>query len=198
MSCVDPLSPLIWADVLYPDIDDSEGNANRVMLIGTAILTTIDLIDKGLFGTHSEIRNIGFIIGLFLEFAVVFEETCTTNEDGWRFVVVKKVDQNDVVILGHKRMELVMRQVRMDMDYEDNKEEEEEEEEEENSEKAEEPDNRPNFVKAYKPTPYDPQALLSGVTRLWDAWDWKLEVLSIFAHISLFLTSNKVSRIPDP
>lgn len=83
-------------------IDDSEGNAKRMMLIGTALLTTIDvLISQGLFTNNSsKIRNIGLILSLFLEFAEDEGEIPSCNEDGWNAVVVEKADAHGVTIEG--------------------------------------------------------------------------------------------------
>ena len=64
------------------------------MPIGTAILTAIDcLIEARLFEMDSR-SGIFFIVGLVIEFAVQIEETCTINEDGWRFIILQKADQH--------------------------------------------------------------------------------------------------------
>ena len=83
-------------------IDDSEGNAKRMMLIGTALLTTIDfLIAQGLFtNTSSKIRNLGLVLSLFLQFAEDEGEIPSCNEDGWNAVVVEKADAHGVTIQG--------------------------------------------------------------------------------------------------
>ena len=147
------------------------------MLIGTAILTSIDhLIDGKFFNDDSEIRNLGFIIALLLQFVVEFEETCTTNEDGWRFSVLKRADQYNVTIRGsyNKNSDAIMDSIRNDMD--DN----EHEEEGENSQDDDGADERPNYIRAYDAAPYVPAPTHGvpelGVNRSWDAYDWKQEV----------------------
>ena len=160
----------------------------RVMLLGTALLTAIDhLIEAGLFQDGSQIRNIGFVLGLFLEFAVVFEETCTTNEDGWRLVVVQRADLHNVEIYGAVRTTGAMQCIRSAIDEKENEEEWEKEEAIEHEEKR--LDNKhypsltdgPNYVRAYIPPlvkfllkPGECQE--TGVLRSWNAWDWKQEV----------------------
>lgn len=81
-----------------PGIDDSEGNAKRVMLFGTALLTTIDiLVEEGLFkAKDSDIRNIGLILGHFLNFVHDMKETCIANEDGWKTVVLELADDHGI------------------------------------------------------------------------------------------------------
>ena len=79
-------------------IDDSEGNAKRVMLFGTALLTTIDiLIKENLFKSQdSDIRNVALVLGHFLNFAHDMKETCRANEDGWKTKVLDRADANDI------------------------------------------------------------------------------------------------------
>ncbi|CAD6578914.1 MAG: hypothetical protein ASARMPRED_008891 [Alectoria sarmentosa] len=75
-------------------IDDSEGNAKRVMLFGTALLTVIDiLLKKDLFKSdNSEIRNIPVVLGQFLNFVHSMKEMCAANEDGWKRTVLERAD----------------------------------------------------------------------------------------------------------
>ncbi len=97
------------------------------MLIGTAILTTIDhLVATGIFSNDSEIRNIGFILGLLLQFVVEFRETCETNEDGWRLPVVKKADKSGLTVRGlySSTIDLLVESIRGDMDESELEEEE--------------------------------------------------------------------------
>lgn len=82
-------------------IEDSDGNAKRVMLIGTALLTTIDvLIQKDLFKNSSKIRNIGLILSMFLQFSADETEIAEYNEDFWTTKVVEKADEHGVTIQG--------------------------------------------------------------------------------------------------
>lgn len=162
--------------IVEVDIDDSVTNGKRVMLIGTAILIAVDqLIDSGLFGNDSEIRNLGFILGLLLAFAVEYAETCPANEYGWRIVVLRKLDQHGVKVSGILRLEFVAASVRSDaMD-----DEEEGYEEEEPTKLSD----LPNFVEAYKPAPLsstwpveNPNDAKYDLVRSWAAWNWKQEV----------------------
>lgn len=79
-------------------IDDSEGNAKRVMLFGTALLTAIDiLLKKDLFKPdNSEIRNTPMILGQFLNFVHDMKEMCTANEDGWKRTVLERADTHGI------------------------------------------------------------------------------------------------------
>ena len=81
-----------------PGINDSEGNAKRVMLFGTALLTTIDiLIQNNLFKSeNSQIRNIALILGHFLHFAHDMKEVCRANEDGWKRTVLVRADEHGI------------------------------------------------------------------------------------------------------
>ena len=40
-------------------------------------------MDMGIFNDDGEIRNIDFILGLLLQFALYFEEACEADEDVW-------------------------------------------------------------------------------------------------------------------
>ena len=112
--------------LIHQVLDDSEGNAKRIMLIGTALLTTIDvLIQKGLFANNSsKIRNIGLILSMFLEFAEDQSEIPSCNEDGWKAAVVEKADAHGVTIQGVVGIDEVVEDIRDDA--EDNETDEEE------------------------------------------------------------------------
>ncbi|KAL8937098.1 MAG: hypothetical protein Q9216_004594 [Gyalolechia sp. 2 TL-2023] len=154
-------------------IDDAEGNGKRVMLIGTAILTAIShLVNAELFTNDSAIRNLGFVLGLLVEFVTESEETCQANEHGWRIVVVQRLDEHAVQVRGTSKMEQIVESVRQEAADEAADDEEEAEEETKDLEK---PNSVPNFVKAYKSSssgdnPDD------ETFRSWDTWDWKLEL----------------------
>lgn len=173
------------------------------MLIGTALLTALDhLVAAGLLGHDSPIRSIGFVIGLLLEFVVAYEETCESNEDGWRFVVVRRVDEFDIKMSGLKGAERIVQGLRRIAREEEAEQEEEEEEKKKeqrdetssDSEKNNGPQkdgNKPNFVNAYKPDSAPDSEL-----RSWDAWNWEQEVrssksnpTSSFPHIHINLQS---------
>ncbi|KAL9595380.1 MAG: hypothetical protein Q9219_006482 [cf. Caloplaca sp. 3 TL-2023] len=175
-------------------IDDAEGNAKRVMLLGTATLTAVDLlIDQGLFSQNSQMRNLGLMLGLVLQFAVEFEETCSCNEDGWRKVLVRKLDQHKVQIDSTAIQAKDLAPIREDLAQEA-VDEEEENEGEESKETAEEKkgreqaaaamdtskpdDQQSNHVLAYKPKPFNPTGFYTDgeVRRLWDVWNWDDEL----------------------
>ncbi|KAI4096378.1 MAG: hypothetical protein LQ339_006966 [Xanthoria mediterranea] len=162
-------------------IDDAEGNGKRVMLIGTALLTALDhLTAAGLLRHDSAIRNIGFVIGLFLEFVVTYEETCEGNEDGWRFVVVLRLDAFGIKISGLKAAEQIaegLREITREVE-EAEADEVEKEQRDETSSDLDDKDNgpqkdgnEPNFVNAYKP-----DSAPDSEVRSWDAWSWEQEV----------------------
>ncbi|KAL8650287.1 MAG: hypothetical protein Q9226_005206 [Calogaya cf. arnoldii] len=174
------------------DIDDAEANGKRVMLIGTAILTAIDsLIAADLFSPDSAIRNIGFIIALFLEFVVTYEETCEDGEDGWRFVVVKKLDDCGITIpstVVGGRIAEGLRGLAREEEEELAKEKEEnrrfeamkDSDNDKSQEVENDPKDIPNFVNAYKPDT-DPNSEF----RSWQAWDWKQEVEEYTIHMGI-------------
>lgn len=83
------------------------------MLIGTAILTAIDhLIDLGKFYDDAEIRNIGFIIGLLLQFALYFNEGYCAYKGRWQILVVKKADEHGFTIRSLNRIGLLPNTIR--------------------------------------------------------------------------------------
>lgn len=151
------------------------------MLIGTALLTALDhLTAAGLLRHDSAIRNIGFVIGLFLEFVVTYEETCEGNEDGWRFVVVLRLDAFGIKISGLKAAEQIaegLREITREVE-EAEADEVEKEQRDETSSDLDDKDNgpqkdgnEPNFVNAYKP-----DSAPDSEVRSWDAWSWEQEV----------------------
>ena len=98
---------------------------------------------------------------------------------------MKKADEHGVTIRSLNGIGLLVDKIRSDL--------EENEPEEENC-NAEENDpghlnERPNFVRAYEPAPYNPAPTNgiqeAGVGRSWDTWDWKQEVYLTFMQIAL-------------
>ena len=170
------------------------------MLIGTAILTTLDVLAaSNLFNPDSPIRNIGFITGLLLEFALAFEETCEGDEDGWRFVVLRMLDRKGIEVRGTDRVlsiikglrsialaETVSVQQKWSLEEDETKEQRRDEGRDGDgkdinervgqvADKKDDKDAKkkvPNFINAYRPDS-DPQA----ECRDWDLWDWKAEVI---------------------
>jgi hypothetical protein len=157
-------------------IDDSEGNAKRILLIGTMLLTTIDvLIGMGLFVNDGlEIRNIGLILSQYLQLAVDEDETCRFNENGWKGVVVAKADTHNIALQGLAGIDMIVEGIRS-------------EDEDSKSDGNDEPDhlahatNRPmNMTICYKSRELwgvlTIEKLNSGNRRTWKQWDWAIEV----------------------
>ena len=90
--------PLSYILTKRSGIDDSESNAKRVMLFGTALLTTIDiLVKESLFKSeNSDIRNLALILGHFLNFVHDMKEMCKAIEDGWKKIVLERADEHGV------------------------------------------------------------------------------------------------------
>lgn len=74
---------------------DSEGNAKRTMLIGTAVLMTLETRYQ-LLGIH----NASFILALLLKFGHSMAQSCRLNESGWISKVLEKADEYNVAIEG--------------------------------------------------------------------------------------------------
>lgn len=75
--------------------NDSAGIVRRVMLVGTALRTTIDiLIKERLFKSEdSDIRNITLILGHFLNLVHDMKDTCIANENRWGIMVLERADE---------------------------------------------------------------------------------------------------------
>ncbi|KAL8835928.1 MAG: hypothetical protein Q9176_006612 [Flavoplaca citrina] len=170
---------------------------NLIQLIGTALLTTIDLLTTNhLFHPDSSIRNIGFILGLFLEFVTGYEEACEGDEDGWRFVVVRRMDAVGVEVSGTERVVGIVEGLREIV------QEEAEQRGREGLERRDggsvdkkggdgvglakdgedDGDTRkkvPNFVNAYRP-----DSDLEAECREWCLWDWRVELAAYTTHHS--------------
>lgn len=167
-------------------IDDSEGNAKRVMLIGTALLTTIDvLIEKGLFTNSSKIRNIGLILSMFLQFAADESDT-SSNEDGWKAVVVEKADAHGVTIQGLVGIDELVQDIR------DNAEDSDSDEEDlgEIGSLA----IVANCYQSSEPSYKDLETFNFGEQRSWKHYDWEIEVRNISSTPRLKL-STKYSQL---
>lgn len=147
-------------------IEDSEGNAKRIMLIGTALLTTIDvLIQKGLFTNNgSKIRNIGLILSMFLQFAADESGMPECNEDGWNAVVVEKADAHGVTIQGLVGIDELVQAIRDEGDDSDSDEEDLAEDDPE--------DMMTDMLACYQSGEY-------STTRSWKHYCWNIEVHNI-------------------
>ena len=162
-------------------IEDSEGNAKRVMLIGTALLTTIDvLIEKGLFTNSSKIRNIGLILSMFLQFAADESEIADYNEDGWNTVVVEKADEHGVTIQGLVGIDELVQAIRDECHDSDSDEEDFTEIGEIGSDAI-----IANCYQSSEPSYTDLENSNPGGRRSWKHYCWEIEVRGIPSHLSL-------------
>ena len=149
-------------------IEDSDGNVKRVMLIGTALLTTIDvLIQKGLFTNNSsKIRNIGLILSMFLQFSADESEMPECNEDGWNTIVVEKADEHGVTIQGLVGIDELVQAIRGE-GYANNSDSEEE-----HPAKDEPEEMMTDMLDSYQSGAY-------STTRSWRHYCWDIEVRNI-------------------
>ena len=159
-------------------IDDSEGNAKRVMLFGTALLTTIDiLVKENLFNSQgSDIRNVALVLGHFLNFAHDVEETCRANEDGWKTKVLDLADAHDIKPLMIS-IERVISEIRTSKgnatpDEHDSAKRKTQIRREglQNAAKSYESRHLVGFITV--------ESLKAGVKRSWTHWNWATEVIS--------------------
>lgn len=157
-------------------IDDSEGNAKRVMLFGTALLTTIDiLIKNSLFKSeNSDIRNIALILGHFLNFVHDMKEMCVANEDGWKATVLERADEHEIkpymISINH-----IISEIREGKDDATS--------DEDGTPRPEIGTRREgleNAAKSYESKPWvgviTLESLKAGVERSWTHWDWATEL----------------------
>ncbi|KAL8656957.1 MAG: hypothetical protein Q9226_002405 [Calogaya cf. arnoldii] len=80
-----------------------EANAKRLMLIGTALLSSIDVLKSHkLFHSDSntEVRNIGLILCHYLQFAYDQREIPRLNEAGWTKLVIQRAEEHGIAIEG--------------------------------------------------------------------------------------------------
>lgn len=179
-------------------IDDSEGNAKRVMLFGTALLTTIDiLIKNSLFKSeNSDIRNIALILGHFLNFVHDMKEMCVANEDGWKATVLERADEHEIkpymISINH-----IISEIREGKDDATS--------DEDGTPRPEIGTRREgleNAAKSYESKPWvgviTLESLKAGVERSWTHWDWATEVWpSLFHNISADPADSSV-HTPKP
>ena len=155
-------------------LNDSEGNAKRIMLIGTMVLTTIDvLIEKGLFKNDSEIRNIGLVLSQLLQFAEDENEMGSFNEDGWKATVVQKWIDYDISIEGVAGVDQLFCDIRAHEDISDSEDEDEDR-------ITGMVNGAVNMVICYKSRELwgvmTVEKLNSGHRRSWKQWNWRMEV----------------------
>ena len=148
--------------VEYNMIDDSASVARFAEIIGTAVLSTIDLlIARGWFApTSSAIRNTGLMLGRFIEFAQSQDDASGMNENGWLHRIVKLADEHGVAIEGKPDDEKVLQSIRADIEDAD----------EEPPSKAE----AARYARAKKKwTPKGDRD--DEGSRVWGSWDWTVE-----------------------
>ena len=207
-------------------IDDSEGNAKRVMLFGTALLTTIDiLVQEDLFKFKDlEIRNIAPIIGHFLNFVHDMKDLCRANEDGWKIKVLEQADKHGIKphVIGRANedgwkikvleqadkhgikphvigINNVITELREDEDNTLS-------DDERGSRKTSRRDGRANAARSYESKPWvgviTLESLEAGVKRSWTHWDWTIEVHLSFQHRDIHTDLadpvNSSKPIPKP
>ena len=94
-------------------LNDSEGNAKRTMLLGTALLTTLESLGARTdFKDLSDIRNAGLILAHFLVFAQSMNSSCRLNENGWKHRVLEKADELAIVVGGVPGIEEMLAEIR--------------------------------------------------------------------------------------
>ena len=149
----------------YNMIDDSASVARFAEIIGTAVLSTIDLlIARGMFvkntNKNGAIRNIGLMLCRFIEFAQTQDDASSMNENGWVNRIVKLADEHGVAIEGKPDIEETLESIRADIEDED----------EEPPSKAE----ATRYAKAKKKwTPKGDRD--DEGSRVWRSWDWTAE-----------------------
>ncbi|KAL8650805.1 MAG: hypothetical protein Q9226_004984 [Calogaya cf. arnoldii] len=162
-------------------INDNEGNGKRVMLIGTSLLTVIELLkDHNLFKSQgSAIRNLGLIVALFIEFAHTLREQCRLNEDGWVIPVMKAAESCSIGIKGPENIKVTLETIKQSISKDDNTVQE----------NGKPPKSRAdinkakkNMTKSYAPKPTSKYGGVitmgffnEGTKREWDEWDWATE-----------------------
>lgn len=146
--------------------DVPEANAHCLSLIGTALLTTLEvLIEHNLFTPPSStnpIRNIGFVLAQFLksDTAKLDSELCRGNETGWLIEVVKMADEHKVEIKGVFGIEERLRRIR-------------------DAAATQKPKQNRKPAAEKKRAWTLGQDFNSQGKRLWRKWDWKREVCII-------------------
>ena len=182
-------------------LNDSEGNAKRTMLIGTALLTTLESLSARTdFKDLCDIRNAGLILAHLLVFAQSMNSSCRLNENGWKHRVLEKADELNIIVGGVPGIEEVLAEIR---NVGDNGELEDTTSEEDSSagdSNAGDPnagdpneessgeewstdsdfDDFDNCLLCYKPKPWVAvltlESLKVGIVRKWRYFNWVVEV----------------------
>ncbi|KAL8865108.1 MAG: hypothetical protein Q9198_009475 [Flavoplaca austrocitrina] len=154
------------------------------MLIGTALLTTIDLLKtRDLFKPHSStIRNVGLILAMFIKFAHTFRELCRLNEDGWIVPVIKAAESRSIGIKGPANIKNILKTIKNDRSITRDDDAPQRSDNPPKS-RADLKKTKENTTKAYAPKPTSKYGGLitmdffnEGTRREWEAWDWTTEV----------------------
>lgn len=163
-------------------LHDSDGNAKRTMLIGTALLATLETFQFESMLQHtpflSKVRNAGFILAHLLTFAHSMTPRCRLNENGWRFKVLEMADKYHITIGGTPGIEKVLAEIH---NTAPSKEPEEDKHEQFMIRKSD-PDSYMNCILSYKGRSIEGGVLTSadfnadGILRQWDDWTWIFEV----------------------
>ncbi len=164
--------------------DDSEGNAQCVMTMGTALLTTISLLIKhDLFkDDNPTIRNLGLILSQFLRSDACDEDLCASNEHGWRKIVVQLADKHHVTIEGVFGIEKTVDEIRREAAGS--------EEAGSGAEEVVAMKNKGKGKKAWKlEDDYD-----ENEERMWKYWDWSKE-LARYSRLGSFVPHGGKGRI---
>ena len=167
-------------------LNDSEGNAKRTMLIGTALLTTLESLSARTdFKDLGDIRNAGLILAHFLVFAQSMNSSCRLNENGWKHRVLEKADELNIIVGGVPRIEEVLAEIRS---VGDNGELKDTTSEEDLSGKASSEEwttdsdsaGFDNCLLSYKSKPWvgvlTLESLKAGTVRKWGYFNWPVEV----------------------
>ena len=167
-------------------LNDSEGNAKRTMLIGTALLTTLEILSARTDSKDlCDIRNTGLILAHFLVFAQSMDSLCRLNENGWKHRVLEKADELNIIIGGVSRIEEVLAEIRNEGDngeLKDTMSEEDSSGEASAEEWSTDSDSEDfdNCLLCYKSKPWVAvltlESLNAGIVRNWRYFNWVVEV----------------------
>jgi len=118
-------------------MDDGDRIVHTISLIGTMLLSTIDVLnEKSLFSTNSIIKDIPLVLALAISFTMEYPAG-PSDELQWRKVVVRMAKEHDIKITGpfgmDEKIEEIEAEVAEDLEAEAEDEDEDEEESEPDS-----------------------------------------------------------------
>ncbi|KAL8847086.1 MAG: hypothetical protein Q9221_007873 [Calogaya cf. arnoldii] len=114
ISILSPKRQILQTDTRSID-NYREANAKRLMLIGTALLSAMDVLKSHkLFhsNNNTEVRNIGLILCHYLQFAYDQREIPRLNEAGWTKLVIHTAEEHGIRIEGFYGIEKVVSALR--------------------------------------------------------------------------------------